>query len=159
MINKPGHDMRRGFWHADAWAAARAEKPGKWHTPYPENPVFSRVMVGFLLIASLLNGVTAFALCFGFFLGLAVVGNLLRRVLMYLSIRRYGPWREMAPEMRAIIENPSDLAIGPERFAAMPKGFTPAPAPASPGRNSQSREAVWPIIFFVLFVLTLLLMD
>lgn len=159
MINKPSHDMRRGFWRADAWAAARAEKPGRWHTPYPENSVFSRVLVGFLLTASLLNGVTAFALCFAFFFGLAVVGNLLRRVLMYLSIRRYGPWREMAPEMRAIIENPSDLAKGPERFAPMPKGFTSTAGPAPLGRNPQSREAVLPVIFFVLCVLMLLLMD
>jgi len=33
MIRKPNTAMRRDFWRADAWAAARAEKPARWHTP------------------------------------------------------------------------------------------------------------------------------
>jgi len=91
-------------------------------------------MVGFLMVASLANGVAMLAMCFGFFFLLAEGGNLLRRVLMYWSIRRYGPWREMASEMHAVLDNPSDLAARPDRFTAMPKGFTstadaPAPAP------------------------------
>lgn len=138
MIGKPDRAMRRDFWRADAWAAARAEKPARWHTPYPDNPLFSRVMVGFLMFASLANGVAMLAMCFGFFFLLAEGGNLLRRVLMYWSIRRYGPWREMAPEMRAVLEAPSDLAERPARFAAMPRGFTSSSAdapdpPRSPG--------------------------
>jgi len=157
MINKPGQDMRRSFWRADAWAAARAEKPARWHTPYPENPLFSRIMVGFLLFASLLNGVAAFAMCFGFFLALAVVGNLLRRVLMYWSIRRYGPWREMAPEMQQVLDNPSDLAARPASFASLPRGFTsPADDPAQQrGRSATAADYVLAIAG--LFAINLLL--
>jgi hypothetical protein len=153
MIRKPEQEMRRDFWRADAWAAARAEKPASWHTPYPENPLFSRIMVGFLLFASLLNGLVPLALCFAFFLGLAVVGNTLRRVLMYWSIRRYGPWREMSAEMRAVIENPSDLVARPERFAPMPRGFTSTDQNAPPRQTDWWRIAL-PLMFIGMGLLT-----
>lgn len=159
MIRKPEETMRQDFWRADAWAAARAEKPASWHTPYPENPVFSRIMVGFLLFASLLNGIVPFALCFAFFLGLAVVGNTLRRMLMYLSIRRYGPWREMSSEMRAVIENPSDLAARPERFAPMPKGFTSTADHAAPPQGADWWRIALPVIVIGMGLLTALFVD
>lgn len=142
MIRKPGTAMRRDFWRADAWAAAKAERPARWHTPYPENPLFSRVMVGFLMFASLLNGVVMLAMCFGFFFALAEGGNLLRRVLMYWSIRRYGPWREMAPEMRRVLDAPSDLAERPKRFTNLPRGFTSADEPAATDQRRGSSKPV-----------------
>lgn len=142
MIRKPGSTMRRDFWRADAWAAARAERPARWHTPYPENPLFSQVMVGFLMFASLLNGVAMLAMCFGFFFALAEGGNLLRRVLMYWSIRRYGPWREMAPEMRRVLDTPSDLAERPMHFATLPRGFTSVAETPATGRRRGSSKPV-----------------
>lgn len=157
MISKPGHEMRRDFWRADAHAAARSEKAATWHTPFPENPVFSRIMVGFLLFASLLNGLVPFALCFAFFFGLALVGNTLRRVLMYWSIRRYGPWREMSSEMRAVIENPSDLAARPERFAPMPRGYTSTADHAAPRQGPDWWRVALPLIFIGMSLLAALL--
>jgi hypothetical protein len=156
MIRKPEQEMRRDFWRADAWAVARAEKPASWHTPYPENPLFSRIMVGFLLFASLLNGLVPLALCFAFFFGLALVGNTLRRLLMYWSIRRYGPWREMSPEMRAVIENPSDLVAPPEHFAPMPRGYTSADQNAVPEQTDWWRMAL-PLLLIGMGLLTAML--
>lgn len=157
MIRKPGQEMRRGFWRADAWAAARAEKPARWHTPYPENPLFSRVLVGFLMFASLLNGVAVFAMCFGFFFALAVVGNLLRRVLMYWSIRRYGPWREMAPEMHKVLDNGSDLAARPDRFAPLPRGFTSTADDPAQQQGRRATPADYALAIAGFFAINLLL--
>jgi hypothetical protein len=159
MIPKPDSDMRRSFWHADAWAAARAERMGHWHTPDPDHPVASRIIVGTFLIGALMNGVMIFAITLGGLILCTEGGNLLRRVLMYWSIRRYGAWREMAPEMRETLDNPSDLAERPTRFAAMPRGFTSTAEVMASDRRRDYSKASYPLLFLTLCILVAMLVD
>jgi hypothetical protein len=159
MIRKPGDAMRRSFWRADAWAAARAERSARWHTPNPDYPIASRIVFATILLFALTNG-PFFCVAIFVFLVVFIEGvALLRRVLMYWSIRRYGPWREMAPEMRAVIENPSDLAARPERFAPMPTGYTSTDDLAGRTKGPDWWRATLPLIFISLCLLTAMLVD
>lgn len=126
MITKPGRQLRRRFWLADAWAAARAEKLGSWSAPDASHPIASKVIMAVFLLGALWISLAAFAVTAGIMIVLTVGLNGLRRMLMFLSILRYGRWNEMAPEMREVLDNPSDLADAPATFAPLPKGFTNA---------------------------------
>ena len=129
-IRKPGLDDRKSFWKADAWHAASAEPVFRWGRPGSRHPRLARaanmaVLAMFAAMAFVAGGPAALGVTAGLIVGVALVGSGLRRVLMYLSLRRYGEWQDMPPEMRAALDRKTDLAEPPAPFKPLPRGYRP----------------------------------
>lgn len=130
MIRKPDQQERQGFWKADAWQAATAEPVVQWAGHDSKHPRLARAasMAGlaiFCLMAWQAGGIAVVAATLLLVTVWALVGTGLRRVLMYMSIRRYGAWQNMPREMQVVLDRPSDLAEPPAPFKPMPRGYRP----------------------------------
>ena len=128
MIRKPGLGERQGYWKADAWHAASAEPVFRWPWHGSRHPRLAKtfgiaIMAVFAVCTLIAGGPLALGFTVALVVTVALVGSGLRRVLMYLSLRRYGEWEDMPAEMRAALDTKTDLATAPAPFKPMPRGY------------------------------------
>ena len=138
MIHKPNRQERRAFWKADAWQAASSEPMFRWvgaDSRFPRLAALAAIALLTVmgLVVLKIQGLGGLLVMVVILTTWLFSGQMLRRVLMYWSIRRYGVWKSMPREMREVLASPSDLAEAPAKFAPLPRGYEPlVPGLATP---------------------------